>query len=82
MSHPLILKRRVWFLVPPQAGHAREMTPAAFAAGIATSGDGVCKELVFISTAVSAVACFARVETPIVPHRAARHGALVVMYVT
>jgi len=55
----LVLKRRAWRLVAPQAGHARVMAPAAFAAGISSSGDGVCKELAFVSTAGSTVACFA-----------------------
>jgi hypothetical protein len=82
MSHPLVRKRKAWCLVSPQAGHARATAADGFAAGTSTSGDDVCKELAFISSAACAVGCFARLETRIVLQRAARHGAVAPMYVT
>jgi hypothetical protein len=66
MSHPLVLKRRAWRLVPPQAGHARVVVLGRFAAGVAISGAGVCKERVFISNTGSAGAWLPRLETWIV----------------
>jgi hypothetical protein len=67
MSHPLVLKRRAWRLVPPQAGHARVVVLGPFAAGVAISGAGVCKERVFISNTGSAAgAWLPRLETWIV----------------
>jgi hypothetical protein len=62
----LVLKRRAWRLVPPQAGHARVVVLGPLAAGVAISGAGVCKERVFISNPGSAGVRLPRSETSIV----------------
>jgi hypothetical protein len=59
MSHPLVLKRRTWFLAPPQAGHTRVAAPGVSAPGNPSSSDGVCKEFAFTSNTGLVVPSFA-----------------------
>ena len=79
MSHPLVLKRRTWFLAPPQAGHARVAAPGVSAPGNPVSSDGVCKEFAFTSNTGPVVPWFVRVTTA--THRIAGHDAGAPMYV-